>query len=144
MTTAADVMTEAPVTITETSSVGKAARLLDQLAIRHLPVVDAAGELIGMLSDRDLRGALAAADEDLAPSVPPASARVADVMTRDVIVADVDDELVAVAQIMIDARVGAVPIVDSAGRLVGIVSYVDILRALTGVDERVERATVRR
>lgn len=135
MTQAADVMTENPVTIRATSSVGEAARLLDRLAIRHLPVIDAEGEVVGMISDRDLRGAPAAADEELAPSVPPASARVADVMSTDVIAAAPDDDLIAIAQMMVDGRVGAVPIVDNDGGLCGIVSYVDILRSLAGVSD---------
>ena len=133
MPTAGDVMTENPITIRDTRTVGEASRILDQLAIRHLPVLDADGEVVGMLSDRDLRGALSAADEDLAPSGPHPNARVADVMTTDVIIADPDDELIAIAQLMIDARVGAVPIVDRDSHLLGIVSYVDILRAFTGV-----------
>jgi len=133
MPTAGDVMTENPVTIRDTRTVGEASRILDQLAIRHLPVLDALGEVVGMLSDRDLRGALSAAGEDLAPSVPHPSTRVVDVMTTDVLIADPDEELIAVAQLMIDARVGAVPIVDRDSHLIGIVSYIDILRAFTGV-----------
>ncbi len=133
MPTAGDVMTPDPVTIRDTRTVGEASRILDQLAIRHLPVIDAEGEVVGMISDRDLRGALSAADEDFAPSVPPPSTRVVDVMTTDVIIADTEDELIAIAQLMIDARVGAVPIVDRDDHLVGIVSYIDILRAFTGV-----------
>jgi acetoin utilization protein AcuB len=128
MVRATDVMTEEPVTIRPTSTVAEAARVLDRLAIRHLPVVDDNGELVGMLSDRDLRGAPAAADEELIPSLPPPSARVEDVMSSDVIPAGPDDELVAVAQLMIEHRVGAVPIVDGRGQLIGIVSYVDILQ----------------
>lgn len=132
MATAADIMTQGPVTIRPTRTVAEASRILDQLAIRHLPVVDAGGELVGMLSDRDLRGALTAAEEDLAPSVPPPGARVSDVMSTDVVVADAEDEIAMLAQLMIDAHIGAVPIVDRDGVLIGIVSYVDLLRVLSG------------
>jgi CBS domain-containing membrane protein len=113
---AADVMTEDPVTIRATSTVGEAVRLLDQLAIGHLPVLDDDGALVGMLSDRDLRGAR--------------GARIVDVMSSNVIEANADDELGAVAQLMIDHHIGAVPIVDGGGALVGIVSYVDILQTI--------------
>lgn len=126
MTRAIDVMTERPVTVRVEETVEVAARMLDELEIRHLPVVDSAGALVGMLSDRDVRGALAASDG----GAPSPSARVGDVMNADVIDAFPDDEIVDVAELMVDNRIGAVPIVDARGALVGIVSYVDVLRTM--------------
>lgn len=126
MTRAIDVMTERPVTVTADHSLAAAARILDDLAIRHLPVVDAGGELIGMLSDRDVRGVVAAND----PAEPRMSSRVVDLMNGDVISAVPDDELVDIAELMVDNGVGAIPIVDERGTLVGIVSYVDVLRSM--------------
>ena len=126
MTRAIDVMTERPVTVLIDETIATAARLLDELEIRHLPVVDDAGELVGMLSDRDVRGALAASDG----GAPAPSARVADIMNGNVIKAVADDELIDVAELMVDNRIGAVPIVDARGTLVGIVSYVDLLGSM--------------
>jgi CBS-domain-containing membrane protein len=56
MITAHDLMTEDPVTVSMMGKVQDAARLLQSLDVRHLPVVDEEGTLVGMLSDRDLRG----------------------------------------------------------------------------------------
>lgn len=126
MTRAVDMMTERPATISPSATVGAAARMLEDLEIRHLPVIDDdSGELIGMISDRDLRGAMASINGG-----PPASARIVDIMNSDVIQAMPDDELLELAGLMVDNRIGAVPIVDERGALVGIVSYVDVLRSV--------------
>lgn len=126
MTRAIDVMTERPRTISPQATVGAAVRLLEDLEIRHLPVVDESGELIGMLSDRDLRGSAGAGELGM----PPGSARIVDLMNGNVIQAMADDDLGEIAGLMVDNRIGAVPIVDERGMLVGIVSYVDVLRTL--------------
>jgi CBS domain-containing protein len=51
-------------------------------------------------------------------------------MNSDVIPAMPGDELRTVAELMVDHRIGAVPIVDQRRMLVGIVSYVDVLRSV--------------
>ncbi|MBS1119293.1 MAG: hypothetical protein H6Q90_1521 [Deltaproteobacteria bacterium] len=115
-------MTEEPTTISPNDSALDALRTLEQLSIRHLPVVDDNGELVGVLSDRDLRNGMAA------------STKVADVMNSDVIQAMADDELTTIAELMVDNTVGAIPICDERGVLVGIVSYVDILKSLSAIE----------
>jgi len=128
---ASEIMTENPQTIAPTITVRAAAQTLARLAVRHLPVVNEDGELVGIVSDRDLRGAPGGRNAgDLLPAAPRATARVSDVMTSDVVQAVADDELGTIMELMIEHRVGAVPIVDGQGLLVGIVSYVDVLRAL--------------
>jgi CBS domain-containing protein len=126
MTRAIDVMTERPATTSPAATVAAAATMLDDLDIRHLPVVDSSGELIGMISDRDLRGAFAVNGD----GAPPGRARIVDVMSSNVIRALPDDELQEIAELMVDNRIGAVPIVDERGMLVGIVSYVDVLKSM--------------
>jgi acetoin utilization protein AcuB len=49
-----DVMTSDPLTVDPNTSLKEAARLLRQRGIRHLPVVDSAGHLTGILTDRDI------------------------------------------------------------------------------------------
>jgi acetoin utilization protein AcuB len=126
-------MTEEPVTIGPEASIREAERLLAQLSIRHLPVVDSMGELVGMLSDRDLYGAIRTSE--LLPDALPRSTKVVEVMSSNIIQAEADDELIVIADLMVDNSIGAVPIVDERGLLQGIVSYVDILRALAAMSE---------
>lgn len=114
--TAADVMTAPVVTVTPATAVGAARRLQQRSRIRHLPVVEE-GLLVGMVTPRDL---LQATGDD---------ATVADVMTRTVFVLSPETPLRAAARIFRQRRFGAMPVL--RGReLVGIVSMVDVMRAL--------------
>jgi len=118
MLTARDLMTESPAVIEVTATLRSAVDRLQALDIRHLPVIDDDGELVGMLSDRDLRGSA------------PADAAVATVMSADVIAVDEEADAAEIVDLMIDNKIGAVPVIDADRTLVGIVSYVDLLRAL--------------
>lgn len=128
-----DLMTENPVTIHTYATVREAARLLQTLDIRHLPVVDDEGALVGMLSDRDLRGLtipqVFAGDYagDLETAL---DARIASLMSSDVLSVEAEDDVAVVVELMLENKVGAVPVVDGDGALVGIVSYMDILREI--------------
>jgi acetoin utilization protein AcuB len=139
MTTARDLMTGTPVTVTPATTLGEAARILQTLDIRHLPVVDEEGTLVGMLSDRDLRGLTTpvALDADaVAVTQPSLGARVASAMSSDVLRVEAEDDVAVVVELMLEYKVGAVPVVDADGALVGIVSYVDVLREMPLGDAR--------
>lgn len=134
MSRAKDIMTEDPTTIAFDGSVVEAVRLLQTLDIRHLPVVGARGELVGMLSDRDVRSlSIPFTDnhEWLGEFFKSAiDTKVASVMTGHVISIDEEDELSEVIELMLTHKVGALPVLDGDGTLVGIVSYMDVLRSL--------------
>jgi CBS domain-containing protein len=109
-----------------------AARMLT-FGVRHLPIVDGDQRLIGILSDRDVRSAVGTPEVVLEPAAARArlrSLKVADVMTRDPFTTSVDATLADVAHYLVEHRVGAVPVVDDERRVVGIVSYIDVIRAL--------------
>ena len=61
-----DVMTRRPITVDPDAPLATAAAVMREKAIRHLPVVDDAGRLVGIITDRDLRSAA------LAPALAPA------------------------------------------------------------------------
>jgi CBS domain-containing protein len=115
--TAADVMTEAAVTITPRHTLVEAARTMSDHQLRHLPVVEH-GAVVGLLSDRDLLRR------------DPRRWCVRDVMSSTVISVEPGTTLADLSRMLVDARIGAVPVVDDEQRLVGIVSYVDVLRTL--------------
>lgn len=128
-----EIMTEDVTTVEETASIGDALQLLEELDIRHLPVVRG-GEIIGMLSDRDLRSIGLSLVSDL-ESLDQVRARmeptVSTLMQGGVVSVDRSAELSEVIDLMLEERVGAVPVVEEdSADLVGIVSYVDVLRAL--------------
>jgi CBS domain-containing protein len=134
-------MTPQPATIPATSTAAEATRQMQRLGLRHLPVVDEAGRLVGILSDRDLRGPMVGSESgDVAPTP---STLISTLMTVDVVTASPDDELGVVARRIIERRISAVPIVDASGLLRGIISYVDVLRRLADEAEEDARAIER-
>lgn len=135
---ARDIMTADPETIEVTDTIGRAVEILYTLDVRHLPVLSR-GELVGVLSDRDLTAyspsAMAAvrnperASQRLAE---PVSA----IMRGDVVSVDAEDNVSEIVRLMIDHKYGAIPVVDSVeGGLVGIVSYLDVLKAVEEIVE---------
>lgn len=141
MTRISPLMTPAPVAIGAGTSVEEASRLMASLGLRHLPVVDDDGRLVGMVSDRDLRGPLVG--DGGARPVPAPGDPVGGLMARDVVTALPGEELGVVARRIIDRRIGAVPVVDEGGGLQGIVSYVDVLRRLADDADADARAVER-
>jgi len=129
---AADIMTENPRTVQPTDPVSHAVELLQSNNVRHLPVVDGRGQLVGMLSDRDLGPLMRTLIEgaDIERMVMPVSQRqVAEFMTGGVATVTPEADVSEAIDLMLDERIGAVPVVDEADHLRGIISYVDVLRS---------------
>ena len=129
--TADELMTPNPATVTAQSTIAEACDLMRELDARHVPVVD--GEvLIGMLSDRDV-GSLDVGrvlTEEGAEGLRRRLARpVAHLMSTDVIAAEPDTDVSELVTLFLEHKVGAIPIViPDTRRIVGIVSYIDVLR----------------
>jgi acetoin utilization protein AcuB len=131
MMTAADAMTPWPCTIAPDAPLSSAVALMLQHGIRHLPVVDGASSMVGMLSERDVRTAVGDPADYLDDSSATVNAyRVRDVMTRPAIAVQFDRPLRDVARQFVSGKISAVPVLDKFGALIGIVSYVDALRVL--------------
>jgi acetoin utilization protein AcuB len=138
MTTAKDLMTENPTAVRESAKVSEAVALFRDLDVRHLPVVNADGELVGMLSDRDLRSLTLphVVDREWIGTIETAlEARVSTLMSSGVIAVTVDAEAREIIELMLEHKIGAVPVVDADAVLVGIVSYVDLLQVLADIEE---------
>lgn len=123
-----EVMTKDPLTVSPTETVGKADELMVENNIRQIPVVEA-GELTGIVTDRDIRSFLS----DALLENPNAREKalhtpVREIMTAEPRVLAPDDDLQDAVEILVDEKFGAIPVVDEAEGLVGIVSYVDVLR----------------
>ncbi len=115
---ARDVMTRNPKTVTRQSAVREAAIVMRDENCGAVPVVDGAGRLEGILTDRDIvvRGLV---DET-------GNRRVEDVMTDDVSAVTEDEPLTSVLDVMGRKQVRRVPVVDRNDRLLGIISMADI------------------
>ena len=139
--TVRDLMTERPRTVGPDTSVRDAARDLIRARVGGLPVVDGAGQVVGMLGERELMRHLldsylhAGARSGTAPAghaaAAPPPAAVRDVMTRQVLCVSPDQPIADVASIMTNKDVDRVPVVRD-GRLVGFLTRGDIVRKLIG------------
>jgi CBS domain-containing protein len=128
--TAGEAMKAAPVTVGPDDPVLEAVGRMVDHRIRHLPVVDDQGRLVGILSDRDLRTAIGDPLEALRrESAGLESMPVSSVMTTDVVTVAPDVPLAEIARQFVDERVGAVPVLGPDGSLMGILSYVDVIQA---------------
>lgn len=115
-------------------SIARAIGLMVEHGIRHLPVVDSDRRVVGMLSDRDVRAKFGDPREVLQQKRERRHLAVATVegaMTPNPIQVAEGASLYDLAEAFLDDRVGAVPVVDAKERLIGLVSYVDLIGFLT-------------
>lgn len=144
-----EVMSSDLITVRPDTRLKEAARLMIDASVSGLPVVDDDGRLVGIVTEADFvdqeaqhswgqrrslldplfgRGDRALADADF----------VGDVMTGKVATIGVDDSLSAAARDMVKRKVKRLPVVDADGRLVGIVSRSDVLKAFVREDYEIE------
>ncbi|MCC6748230.1 MAG: CBS domain-containing protein [Deltaproteobacteria bacterium] len=118
--TVADVMSADPITIEEDATVGQADLEMRGGDIRHLPVRDRHDRLVGMLSNRDLLRALGRGAGG--------TLRVGDVMSAEVRTVRPESRACEATLLLLDHKIGALPVVDDRGRLVGLVTETDFVR----------------
>ncbi|MGE0396444.1 MAG: HPP family protein [Kofleriaceae bacterium] len=112
-----DLMSTAVVTTRATDPVTGAHAEMQVGLIRHLPVVDERGRLVGILSDRDVLRCIAGHKPH----------RVGDIMTRDVVAVRPDTPAHTAAGIMINQAISSVLVTEDDGTLVGVVTVTDFV-----------------
>lgn len=130
-------MTRRVITVGPEATLFEIQDLMSQNRIRHVPVVDADNKLIGIVSDRDLRSALPFryVQEGISPEEKAKLQRLRakDIMTRKVMTISPGYTIQDALLMIQNAKVGALPVVDEEGRLKGILSVRDLLRAFINV-----------
>jgi CBS domain-containing protein len=145
---ARDLMTREVVTVTRETTVKEVARLLLEHKISGLPVVDKENRVIGIVSEGDLiyqdkklhtpafleiLGGIIYLEnpnrlgQDL---IKMTAVKVGDLMTTRVYTVREDSQLEDIATIMVEKKVNRIPVVDGAGRLAGIISRQDLVKAM--------------
>jgi acetoin utilization protein AcuB len=116
------------VTVTPTVSIAETMRLMETKRIRHIPVIDAEQQLVGIVTLSDIR--------DAAPSIFRANEHVEDmqnpvdtIMKKDVITGHPLDFVEEIAAVFYEHKIGCLPITNDR-KLVGIVTETDLLRTL--------------
>lgn len=160
---ARDIMTSNPVTVPPETPLEAVASLMAERAISGLPVVDAEGRLVGLVTDGDLMRRLSAkedkpasffaailgANADQAVAYARAHGRrVRDVMSTDLATVDENATVEEVAHLLESHGIRRVPVLRE-GRLAGVVSRADLLRAVmapvaTGMDAEASDPRIRR
>jgi acetoin utilization protein AcuB len=134
-----DCITPSVVTIAPEASAKQAFGLMKSMGIRHLVVVKG-GVILGIVTDRDLRRPKVSdifkawhelyrvSDEF----------QVEDIMTSPVITVDASADIREAARLLVEHRIGALPVTDAHRGLAGIITEIDLLKALIAAPERAQ------
>ena len=117
-----DLMTSDVVTVGPDESIDALKDLMVNERIRHVPVVDGDGALLGLVSERDLLLRALFEEEN----------KVTDIMAWNVATTGPDQDLSKAAQIMVDNKYGCLPVVEE-GVLAGILTEADFVKAAAHV-----------
>ena len=124
-------MTINPVTTTPDMGVFEAFELMKNEGVQRLPVLDNDGNLVGIISEKNITSAAADRKVSIVEfALLLSKIKVGDVMTKEVITVSVDDPVELAARKMSDNDISILPVVDNDGKLVGIVSRSDLFRLL--------------
>ncbi len=115
--TVSDLMTTALITMKPKDTVASADVDMRLAAIRHIPVVDDRGKLVGILSNRDILRAVGGGS----------NATIGDIMTKSVHTVTEDTPAAEAAEIMLEHKIGALPVVGDGNQLVGLVTESDFV-----------------
>ncbi len=128
-----DLMTSEVVTLRAEENISSFRDVLYDHGFRHVPVVDDEGNLVGLVTERDLLRNVLTDQADVPISVREEtmySTPIGDIMVHDVETVEPDDRLTHAAQIMLENKFGCLPVTDGA-LLVGILTESDFMRFFT-------------
>lgn len=126
-----DIMTPNPVTMSPRDSFRESIGLMANRPFRHFLVVEPDGQLAGVISDRDLLRVLARDPHW-------ESTKVADVMTRNTVTVQPETPLSTAIVEILARRINCLPVVDTQGRVCGIVTSTDLLNTFQQVQRLLE------
>lgn len=115
-------MSAPPLTVQADTSYQRALQLMDKRRLHHLPVVNDAGQLVGIVTERDLL--LAASHYGTA------DIEVAEIMHKGAITATPEMTVAQAAALLLEKHIGGLPVVDAQQQVVGVITETDLLRAL--------------
>ena len=131
-----DWMTREVISVEPDVSMMKVSKIMKEKHIRRLPVIDAGKKLLGIVTDRDIKEASPskATTLDIHELYYLLSEiKVKDIMTKKPFTVLPEDTIERAALVMMEKRVGGLPVVDAQGKIVGIITESDIFKVLIGI-----------
>lgn len=119
---AIDIMSSPVFSLREEMPIEEAEKVFKSKKFRHIPIVSANGNLVGIVSDRDFIGPMSPSGAGVT--------LIKERMVTNILTARPQTEIRSIAEVMIDHHIGCLPIVEENGALVGILTRSDILRAI--------------
>jgi len=129
-----DLMTKDPVCCLPSETASRAAQVMDRYNIGAVPVVEDREDkrLLAMITDRDLAIKIIAQGRD------PQSVKIEEIMSADIATCSPDDECGRALMLMEERKIRRIPVVTSAGRVVGIISQSDVALRLRDAENTAE------
>jgi CBS domain-containing protein len=127
-----EVMRREVVTVTAHEKLDLTQDIMNLGRVRHLPVLDDDDRVIGIVSHRDLLAAAMTKVLDFDPQARRAflrSIEVGEVMAKDVVTVGPQTRLGEIARILVERKIGCLPVVSASGELLGLVTETDLLAA---------------
>jgi acetoin utilization protein AcuB len=129
-----DIMSKRLEVLSTDETLKDAHKIMREKSIRHLPVVErATNKLLGLISDRDIKKFMSpfiGSQRETAQDRATLDIEVGKVMCKTLITVGPDEELKSAIEKMLPKKLGCLPVVDADGRIVGIVSTIDMLKLL--------------
>ena len=143
MDTVRQWMSNPAIVAPETMTLPETRRLMRQQRIRRLPVVDADGQLVGIVTEGDINRVSDShvtdvRDFNLYHRI--ADLPIHDVMTHDVVTVSPDTSIGEVAQQLLEHRIGGVPVIEQ-GRIVGVITESDLFRVIVTTYQTTRRGS---
>jgi acetoin utilization protein AcuB len=132
-TQVATVMTKDTMTLRPEQSFAEVVGLMANQSFRHVLVVDSDERLQGVISDRDVLRALSRTPDWSKKTV-------SEIMTPDSITTTADCSISVAVQLMVEKRINCLPVIDTDGRISGILTSTDLLIAYGKLQEQVEKS----
>ncbi len=117
------IMTSPVTTLLSSAYVEEARQLFLEKRFRHIPIVNERKQLVGILSDRDVLKSVSYYDVTN-------KQRISEIMGKRILSGNLQTEIRYAAKVMLDEKVGALPIVSNEGLVIGIITRTDLIRAM--------------
>lgn len=138
----AAIMTKKVLTIDENASIAALQPFFSVAKIQHVPVIDLTHRVVGIVSVKDYYRSVSTVSDaasDKTTELFLQSRKVKHIMSKPVICVKQECGILAAAQLLLEHNISCLPVVDPQDRLIGIVSWKDILRLIVRAQQRKQR-----